>query len=118
MRSPVCLGDLQSDDAQPFSLSLEEAGTIPIVEGPVCSVCRSGRSLDLEAHGRRDHWPGWHGFHRSPTGQSSWRGNCDYRATTGDGFVVMDYQEQNIFDTLGFDTVDVVLDNLGFPSVR
>ena len=88
-----------------------------LLKGPVCSVCRSGRSLDLEAHCRRDRWPGWHGFHRSPTGQSSRRGNCDYRAT-GDGFVVMDYHEQNIFDTLGFDTVDVVFDNLGFPCVR
>ena len=35
----------------------------------------SGRSLDLETHGRRDGWAGWHGFHWSPTGQSSRRGD-------------------------------------------
>ena len=39
-------------------------------------------------------------------------------AATGDGIVVVDYHEQNIFDTLGNDTVDVVFDNLGFPGVR
>merc|ERR1712065_3194 len=46
-------------------------------------------------------------------------------AATGDGIdfvkglgadVVVDYHEQNIFDTLGNDTVDVVFDNLGFPG--
>merc|ERR1712122_178470 len=30
--------------------------------------------------------------------------------------IVVDYHEQNIFDTLGNDTVDVVFDNLGFPG--
>merc|ERR1712136_670466 len=30
--------------------------------------------------------------------------------------VVVDYREQDIFDTLGNDTVDIVYDNLGFPG--
>ena len=39
-----------------FSLSLGEAGTIPIVEGPAAVSAGSRRSLDLKTRGRRDGW--------------------------------------------------------------
>ena len=34
----------------PFSLSLEKVGTITIVEGPACSICRTPVLQDLETH--------------------------------------------------------------------
>ena len=91
---------------KPFLLSLGKVGTIPIVGRDQLAVSAgSGRSLDLETHGRRDGWPVWHWFHWNPTGQSSRRGNCDYRGKGEDGIdfvnglgadVVVDYHEQNI----------------------
>ena len=74
------------------------------MEGPAAVSAGNGRSLDLETHGRRDGWPGWHRFHWSPTGQSSRRGTV-ITAATRDGFdfvkglgadVVVDYHEQNM----------------------
>ena len=81
----------------------ERLARFPSCEGPAAVSAGSRRSLDLETHGRRDGWPG-HGLHWSPTGQSSRRGNCDYRATGGGidfvkglgADVVVDYHEQNI----------------------
>ena len=89
---------------KPLSLSLGKVGTIPIAGGTSLLCLQRRALLDLETHGRREGWPGWHGFHWNPIGQCSRRENCDYRAT-GDGIdfvnglganVVVDYHEQNI----------------------
>ena len=86
---------------KPFSLLLGKVGTIPIVGGTNLQCLQEA---DLKTHGRRDGWPDWHGFRWNPTGQSSRRENCDYRAR-GDGIdfvnglganVVVDYHEQYI----------------------
>ena len=47
---------------KPFLLWLRKVGTIPIAEGPACSVCKKREFLDLETHGHRVGGPGWTGF--------------------------------------------------------
>ena len=62
MRAPSMPQFLAVTMLKPFSLWFKKVGTIPIAEGPACSVCKKRALLDFETHGRRDGWPGWPGF--------------------------------------------------------
>ena len=66
--------------------------------------CLQEALLDLEAHGRRDGWPGWYGFHGIQLAKVLGAGTV-ITAATGDGIdfvnglgadVVVDYHELNI----------------------
>ena len=89
---PVCLGDLQSDDAHTFLFLVGKVGTIPIVEGPACSTCE-----------RRCSWTS------KPTVTLFRNGlGVDVKA---------DHHEQNIRD-LGKHTVERRLRQPKFPDMR
>ena len=68
---PVCLGDLQFDNAQTFSLLFEKVGTIPIVEGPACSIWKTPVLLTSKPTFLVSVTESWHGFHESKWPESS-----------------------------------------------
>ena len=64
VRTPSMFGDLQSDDAQIFLIVVGEGLARSHRWRDQLAVSAGKRALlDLETHGRRDNWPGWHGFH-------------------------------------------------------
>jgi len=110
---------------KPFSLSLVEAGTIPIVGGTSLQCLKeAGAPWTSKPTVVVTAGQGGTGFIGVQLAKALGAGTV-ITAATGDGIdfvkglgadVVVDYHEQNIFDTLGNDTVDVVFDNLGFPG--
>ena len=106
MRAPSMPQFLAVTMLKPFSLWFRKVVTIPIAEGPACSVCKKRTLLDLTTHGRRDGWPSSPGFIGIQLVLISKWAQCGRR----------DRLQWRTFDTLGNDTVDVVFDNLGFQT--
>jgi len=110
---------------KPLSASFVEAGTIPVV-GLTSLQClqKTGAPWASKPTVVVTSGQGGTGFIGIQLAKALGAGTV-ITAATGDGIsyvkglgadVVVDYREQDIFDTLGNDTVDIVYDNLGFPG--